>query len=465
MKYIALKYVVMIFAGCFVLSGCGIYNRYSRPEVNTEGLYRDTQTVDTLSEEATDTLSLAAVSWKKLFTDPLLQQLIDRGLEQNTDLNIARLRVEQAEALLLGAKLAYLPSVSLNPDGSLSGFDGSKASKAYNLSVSASWELDIFGKTTNARRGAQAAFEGSRAYRQAVQTQLVSTIADTYYTLLMLDRQLAINEQTLSTWESTIRAFEALKRAGESNQTAVLQAQANRIALESSIVSARESIRRLENQLSVLLGDVPQTVSRGELSAQSFPDSLAVGVPVQLLRNRPDVRQAEFSLAQAFYATNAARAAFYPSIILSGSAGWTNNAGGIVSNPGGLLWSAIGSLAQPLFNKGANIANLRIAKAQQEEAQLTFRQTVLDAGREVNDALTQWQSANQRLSLGQSHIETLREAVRQTELLMRFSSVNYLEVLTAQQSLLAAELSQVQNSFDRIQGVIRLYHALGGGEM
>lgn len=450
-----MKKIIIIFTGCLLFTGCGIYRQYSRPEVNTNGLYRDM--------DSTDSISLAAISWTELFTDPLLQELVTRGLEQNIDLNIARLRVEQAEALLLNAKLSYLPSIGFNPEGSIGAFDGSKPASAYNLSASASWELDIFGKTTNAKRGAQAAVEGSHAYRQAVQTQLISTIADSYYTLLMLDMQLAINQKTLITWESTIRTFEALKVAGESNETAVLQAKANRLALESSIVATKQNIREIENQLSVLLGEVPQAINRGELSAQSFPDSLAVGVPVQLLRNRPDVRQTEFSLAQAFYATNAARAAFYPSITLSGSAGWTNNGGGIVTNPGGLIWSAVGSLAQPIFNKGTNIANLRIAKAQQEEAQFLFQQTVLNAGKEVNDALTQWQTANERLDLGDRQITTLQEAVRQTELLMRYSSINYLEVLTAQQSLLAAELSQAQSGFDKIQGIIRLYHALGGG--
>lgn len=451
-----MKNILYIIIGCLLFSGCGIYRQYSRPEIKTDGLYRDI--------ESTDTVSLAALSWQELFTDSLLQRLITKGLEQNTNLSIARLRVEQAEALLLNAKLSYLPSVSLNPEGSLSSFDGFKAARAYNLSASASWELDVFGKITNAKRSAKAALESSQAYQQAVQTQLIATIADNYYTLLMLDRQLAINQDALLLWESTIKTFDALKNSGESNETAILQARANRLALESSIVSLKQSLYTLENQLSVLLGEVPQTITRGYFINQSFPDTLAVGVPLQLLSNRPDVLQAEFSLASASYATNSARSAFYPSITLSGSAGWTNSAGGLITNPGGWLLSAIGSISQPLFNQGRNIANLRIAKAQQEEAQLSFQQAILNAGQEVNDALSQWQSANERLVIGNLQIATLKEAVRQTELLMRYSSVNYLEVLTAQQTLLSAELSQVQNSFDKIQGIIRLYHALGGGK-
>ena len=207
----------------------------------------------------------------------------------------------------------------------------------------------------------------------------------------------------------------------------------------------------------------PQGIERSSLDEQIFPAEISVGVPLQLLANRPDVRQAEYNLAQAFYATNAARAAFYPSIILSGNAGWTNSGGGMILNPGKWLLGAVGSLAQPLFNKGANIANLRIAKAQQEEALLQFRQSLLDAGKEVNNALGQWQTARERIAIGKNQIAALQEAVRKTELLMRHSSTNYLEVLTAQQSLLAAQLTDAQDRFDEIQGVIELYHALGGG--
>lgn len=447
------RIIISSLAAC-LLAGCGIYKPYSRPEVETEGLYRDVP--------AEDTVTIASLSWRELFTDEHLQTLIETGLRQNTDLRIARLRTEAAEATLLNARLSYLPSVSLNPEGGISRYDG-ETSKTYNLGASASWELDIFGKVTNAKRGAKAALEGSRAYTQAVQTQLVATIADSYYTLLMLDCQLAISERTLDTWEKTVRTLEALKKSGGANDAAVLQARANRMTVASSVLSLHKSIRETENALSALLALPPQSIERGTLDEQHFPKEMSVGVPLQLLSNRPDVRQAEYNLAQAFYATNAARAAFYPNIILSGNAGWTNNGGGAILNPGKWLLSAIGSLTQPLFNKGTNIANLRIAKTQQEEATLLFQQSLLDAGKEVNDALVQWQTARSRTVIGGEQIATLQEAVRKTELLMRHSSTNYLEVLTAQQSLLAAELTDAQDRFDEIQGVINLYHALGGG--
>ena len=445
---------ILLWAVC-LMTGCSIYKPYSRPEVQIEGLYRDL-------EETRDTASIATLGWRNLFSDKNLQALIEKGLERNTNLRVAHIRVKAAEAVLMNARLSYLPSVVLTPDGSISGTEGAKAIKTYNLAASASWEIDLFGKVTNAKREALAALEGSRAYRQAVETQLIATIANSYYMLLMLDRQLIISEQTLITWKETEHSIEALKRAGKSNDAAVLQAKANRLALEASVVSIRKSIRETENVLSALLADTSHDIMRGALQKQQFPDTLSAGLPIQLLANRPDVRQAEWNLAQAYYATNAARSAFYPSLTLSGSTGWTNNVGGVVVNPGSWLFSAVGSLMQPLFNKGTNIANLRQAKALQEEALLLFQQSLLDAGKEVNNALTRWQSARIRMDYVNQQIMTLQEAVRKTELLMQHTSTNYLEVLTARQRLLEAELTQAQDKFEEIQGVIDLYHAVGG---
>lgn len=450
-----MRHILLTGIAALTLVSCGVYKPYSRPETETGGLYRDTVA-------AADTSTLAALSWRELFTDPNLQALIEQGLQHNTDLGIARLQIEEAEAVLMNARLSYLPSLSLSPEGGISRYDGSTA-KTYNLAASASWELDIFGKTTNAKRGAREALEGSRDYAQAVQTQLIATIADSYYTLLMLDRQLEIGEQTLQSWSGSVRTLEALKKAGQTNDAAVLQARANRMQLEASVVSIRKSIAETENTLSALLALPSQEIPRGTLEESVFPERLSTGVSLLLLSNRPDVRQAEHNLAQSFYNTNAARAAFYPSLTLSGTVGWTNNGGGVVMNPGKWLANAIGSLTQPLFNKGTNIANLRIAKARQEEAALRFRQSLLDAGKEVNNALSQWQAARQRIGIGTRQVTTLQEAVRKTELLMRHSSTSYLEVLTAQQSLLDAEQTQAQDRFDEIQGVINLYHALGGG--
>lgn len=439
------------------LSGCHIYRTYERPELSgVDSLYR----VPAMTE---DTMSLADFSWKELFTDTVLQQLIEKGIANNTDLNIARLKVREAEALLTSSKLAYLPSVSLTPQGTIKSIEGNSPTKTYNLAASADWELDIFGRLTNAKREAKAVLEQSQAYKQAVQTQLIATIANSYYTLLMLDKQLDISKRTAEIWAENLRVMKALKKAGQTTEMAVAQIEASKLSVDASLLSLEQQITEVENSLSSLLGVVPQRIDRSTLDMQSFPDTLSVGVPLQLLQRRPDVRQSEAALAESFYTTNRAYSAFYPAITLSGSAGWTNAAGAIISNPGEWLFSAVGALVQPLFNRGQNIANLKVAKARQEEALLTFRQTLLNAGTEVNDALLQWQVARRRLDLNRQQIISLQSAVRSSELLMRHSSQNYLEVLTARQTLLDAELSAVSDRFEEIQGVINLYHALGGG--
>ena len=438
-----------------MLTGCGTYSQYHRTGIRTENLYWN------LSVDI-DTTNIASMSWREMFTDRELQSLIEAGLEQNTDLNVARLRVEAAEAALMTAKLSYLPSLGINAEGGGSRYDGATA-KTYNVGATASWELDIFGKFTAAKRGAVVAWQGSRDYQQAVQTQLIATIADSYYTLALLDEQMSINNRTLENWRATVRTLEALKKVGKANEAGVLQAKANVMQLESSQLAICKSVSETENALSAILAMPSQPIERSSLDEASFPDTISIGVPLQLLSNRPDVRQAEMELAQAFYATHVARSAFYPNITLSGTLGWTNNGGGAITNPGQWLFNAIGSLTQPLFNRGTNIANLKIAQTKQEEAKLLFQQSLLNAGKEVNDALTTWQTAKSQYEINTRQVETLREAVRKTELLMSHSSTSYLEVLTTQQSLLSAEQAQAQDRFGEIQGIINLYHALGGG--
>lgn len=455
MKKLIILYCISAWVG---LGACSVYKSYERPDMPVvDSLYRQA------AATSADTTSIASLSWRELFTDPKLQALIETGLQNNTDLNIARLKVTEAEATLMTSRLAYLPSISFEPSGTLRSVDGNAMTKSYDIAASASWEVDIFGKLTNAKRGAKAALEQSEAYRQAVQTQLIATIANSYYSLLMLDAQLDISERTAANWGENVRAMKALKAAGDATELAVAQSEASKLSVDASIASLRQQIEQMENTLTALLGIAPQKIDRTTIGEQRFPTELAAGVPLQLLQRRPDVRQSEAALAQAFYATNAARAAFYPSITLSGSAGWTNAAGAAITNPGQWLFTAVGSLVQPLFNRGRNIANLRIAKAQQEEALLSFRQSLLDAGTDVNNALIQWQTARQRQQIDQQQILSLESTVRSSELLMQYSSQNYLEVLTARQTLLQAELTAVSDRFDEIQGVINLYHALGGG--
>lgn len=384
------------------LSGCAVYNQYRRPDVDAGDSFRNMPD---------DTATLASMPWRELFTDPKLQTLIEAGLERNTDLNVARLRVEEAEAALSAARLAYLPSLGLSAEGAVSKYG--EVAKTYNVGGTASWELDVSGRLTAAKRGSKAAWQASLDYRQAVRTQLVATIADSYYTLSMLDEQKEISTRTLESWRSTVRALEALKKAGSSNEAGVLQAKANVLRLEASLLSVDKSIAEAENALSAALAMPSGRIGRGSLAESSFPDSVSAGVPAQLLSNRPDVRQAEMELAQAFYSTGVARSAFYPNVTLSGTLGWTNNGGGVVLNPGQWLLNAVGSLTQPLWGRGMNAANLKAAKARQEESRLLFVQSLLNAGKEVNDALAAWQTTGSQIDVNAAMVETLREAVRQ----------------------------------------------------
>lgn len=457
--------IITVFLAATVLSGCHIYKAYERPEsVNpTDSIFRNNTFCDSVSVVSSDSSSISDLSWKELFTDTCLQKLIDSGLKNNTDLNIARLKVKEAEAFLLSSRLSYLPSLMLTPQGTVNKVGSNKATRTYDIAVAAEWEIDLFGKTLNNKRGAEAALAETDAYRQAVQTQLVATIANSYYTLLLLDKQLEISSETSLIWNENLRVMRALKKAGQATEMAVAQTEAGKLEIDASVVSLQRQINETENELSVLLAVSPQSIQRSSLDVQTFPENVSVGVPLHLLAKRPDIRQSEAQLAVAYYATNVARSAFYPGITLSGSAGWTNAAGSAISNPGQWLLNAIGSLVQPLFNRGQNIANLKIAKAQQEEALLNFRQSLLDAGAEVNDALVQWQSARSRIKLNEQQVVSLKSALKSAELLMKHSSQNYLEVLTARQSLLEAELNVASDRFDEIQGVINLYHSLGGG--
>ncbi len=449
--------IIISTVAALALSSCGIYTTYKPATEVPDDLYgREVAAADTFG-------NFSNLDWREIFTDPQLQALIEQGLQSNTDLQSARLRVEEAEATLMSARLAYLPSFALAPQGTVSSFDGGKATQTYSIPVTASWELDIFGRIRNAKRQAKALLEQSHDYRQAVRTQLISGIANTYYTLLMLDEQLAISIQTEKSWKETVESTRALMDAGLVNDAAVSQMEATYYSISTSILDLREQINQVENSLSLLLAETPHNIERGKLSGQSLPEHLAVGIPVQMLAGRPDVRSAEHALESAFYVTNQARSAFYPSIMLSGSAGWTNSAGSMIVNPGKFLASAIGSLTQPLFNRGANIAQLKIAKAQQEEARLAFQQSLLNAGSEVNDALMKYQTAKEKSDLYEKQLTALEKASESTSLLMTYGNTTYLEVLTARQSLLSARLTQVANRFAEIQGMISLYQALGGG--
>ncbi len=453
-----MKKTIITVATAALLSGCGLYKGYERPsDILTDGLYNADDT------QGGDSLGLASFAWREIFTDPQLQALIERGLAQNADLRGAQLQIEQSEAALKAAKWAYFPSFALAPQGSLAGVDWGKASQTYTIPASASWQIDIFGSLHNARKRAKAQLENSRAYRQAVQSQLIAAIANYYYSLAMLDDQLAISMETEKLWKENVETTRALMEAGQANMAAVSQTEANYYGICTQITDLRQQISDLGNEFSALLGEAPQKYDIGSIDDWTVPARMSAGIPAAALSHRPDVKVAETQLAVAYYATNESRAAFYPALNLSGIIGWTNDLGTAPVNPGKWIWNAMASLTQPIFQNGKLLAQYRISKAQQEQAKISFQQTLLDAGTEVNAALTKMQATGEKDGLYAKQIASLETAVKSTQALMANSSTNYLQVLTAQQTLLTAQMSQISNKFSQIQAVIELYQALGGG--
>lgn len=445
---------------CSVLLGsCHIYRNYQRPSgLPVDSLYRE-------PVSAADTASLGDLSWQEMFQDTLLQRLIRFGLEQNTDMQTALLRVDQAQAQLKAARLSFLPSLTLSPQGTVSRTDGQAAVKTYELPVQASWEIDLFGNLRNAKQATKATLLEQEAYCQAVRSELIATIANDYYTLLMLDSQIALSQATLEVWQDQVRTMELRLKVGDETENAVTQARASLYELEASHNDLLRQQREAENTLCTLLGVSYRPIERGSLSDQTFPEFLQTGVPVRLLSCRPDVVQAEMTLAGAYYTTNQARSAFYPNLTLSGSAGWTNALGEVVTNPGGWILSAVASLTQPIFNRGKLISNLRVSKDEEQIALLNYKQTLLSAGQEVNDALYAVGSAQVSLDKHTKQCTELQRSVQTAESLYRTGNASYLELLTARQSLLSAQLNVVQDSFTHCQSMINLYHALGGGRL
>lgn len=453
-----MKKIIMTITATALLSSCGLYKSYERPtDIKTDGLYK------TVITNEQDSLGLAVYSWKEIFTDPNLQTLIEKGLEQNTNLNNARLQIEQAEAVLKAAKWAFIPGFAFAPQGSLAGVNWGKASQTYTIPVAASWQIDVFGGLLNAKKRAKAQLENSEAYKQAVQSQLVSAIANYYYSISMLKEQLSLSLQTEKLWKENVKTTQALMEAGQSNKAAVSQTEANYYSICTQIADLKDEIIILENEFSALLGDAPQKYTIGSLNNWVSPQGISTGIPAIALSNRPDVKMAEQQLAIAYYATNESRAAFYPGINLSGAIGWTNQLGSAIVNPGKWIWNAAASLTQPIFQNGRIRAQYKISKAQQEQAKNSFQQKLLDAGTEVNNALTKVQTSIEKDELYGKQVSALETAVKSTQALMMNSSTNYLQVLTAQQTLLSAQMAQISNKFSQIQATIELYQALGGG--
>ena len=455
--------IITLMCATALLSSCHIYKAYDRPEdISAEGLYRDTALVNGTLEP--DTANFGNVPWREVFTDPQLQAYIEQALTNNADLRSAMLNVESAQAALMSSRLAYLPQLALSPQGTLTNWNkGEMTSKTYNIPVSASWQIDLFGQILNPKRAAQVSLKQAQFTQQAVQTQLIASTANIYYTLLMLDRQLEITENTADVLKKYVETMEAMYDYGNVNSAAIEQSRSAYAQVVASLSDLRQSLTETENAFCLILNEPAHAIERGVLENQVLPTDFSAGVPIQLLSNRPDVKAAEMSLAACYYNTNSARAAFYPQITLSGSAGWTNSSGAGIVNPGKLLASLIGSLTQPLFYRGANIARLKQAKAQEEQAKIAFQTALLSAGNEVSNALSLYQNTQEKVNSRTMQVNSARKAAEDTKELFNLGTSTYLEVLTAEQSYLSAQLSEVTDTFDQMQAVINLYQALGGG--
>ena len=451
----------MLFAASgLLLASCGLYNKYERPEVNTQGLVRDTLSLtDTLA--VNDTTSFGNLPWRSVFTDPQLQTLIQQGLDNNVDLLNAALSVKMIEAQLACAKLAFLPSIALTPQGTLSSFDGSKTTKSYQLPISASWNVDLFGNILSQKRSAQMQLLQAKDYQLAVKTNIITGVANLYYTLLMLDRQLEILTEMEGLTKETWDMMALQMKFGRARSTSVQSAEASYYSVQSQITDMKRQIREVENSLSLLLCQPGQAISRSKLYEQSLPSEFSTGVALQMLNNRPDVHAAEMSLAACYHDVQTARSRFYPSINITGSGIFTNNNGTV--NPGKWLLSAIGSLTQPIFANGQLVAGLKVAKAQQEQAFNNWQNAIYKAGNEVSNALVSYNSYDERSRLEQKQTDLYRQTVEDTRQLYKSSGSTYLEVISAQANLLNAEITKVTDDFYKMQAVVSLYSALGGG--
>ncbi|MRX38489.1 efflux transporter outer membrane subunit [Flavobacterium sp. LC2016-23] len=460
------KYILLVLAAA-LLSACSITKKYERPaSVSTEKLFRD--------DTAADTTTLATMPWQSVFKDAKLNALIQKGIDQNLNLKNAIENIIQAQATLRQSKLAYYPTLNLDANATHTkqseaglnfpaGININTLTTTYKLALSTSWEADIWGKLSSSKRAALSSYLATDAAKQAVQTQLISDIANNYFLLLSLDKQLEITKKTLESRIKNVETIKALKEGAIVTGAAVVQSEANRYAAEVLIPDLKQSIRETENALNILLGQAPGTIERGVLEDQVIPETIKVGVSSQLLENRPDVRQAEFNFRTAFESTNLARTYFYPSLTLTASGGFSNlQLKDFFSNS--VFYSLVGGLTQPLFNQGLNKARLTTAQSKQLQALNTFQQKLLTAGQEVSNSLYAYQMAVEKQDSRARQIESLEKAVDYTQQLLEYSSAtNYTDVLTSEQNLLSAQLSGVNDNLQKLQALVNLYRALGGG--
>ena len=459
-----MKKILTIAACSLMMASCGLYNKYERPDVNTQGLVRDVlNDGDTLTVNTDD--NFGNLPWREVFTDPQLQSLIDQALENNTDLRNAALNVKMMETALTCAKLAFLPSVAFAPQGTISQvqMDGASVSRTYQLPIAATWNVDLFGNLLSQKRSAQMKLLATKDYQVVVQTNIICGVANLYYTLMMLDEQLAIvtdmEQLTKETWDM----MQLQMQLGRARSTSVQTAEANYYSVQAKAASLRQQIREIENSMSLLLNEPGQQIPRGKFYSQNLPTEFSAGVGIQLLSNRADVHAAEMALAQCFYNTETARSQFYPNVKITGTAMFTNSLGGAIVNPGKWILSAVGSLTQPIFQHGQIVAGLKVAKAQLEQALNTFQNTILKAGNEVSNALVAYNTCDEKSKLDEKQVKIYEQTVEDTKLLYTSKGSTYLEVIQAQNGLLNARISKVTDDFNKMQAVVNLYQALGGG--
>ncbi|MBR5332496.1 MAG: TolC family protein [Muribaculaceae bacterium] len=454
-----MKYIATMTLSIAMLSSCGIYKKYETPQ-DGSALVAEYAKV---KEEAVDTNAFGNLRWEEVFTDPVLVDLINKALENNVNLQNAKLNVDIAQAQLKGAKLSYLPSVALAPSGSYSSFAGSDFIGTYQIPLAVSWEIDIFGKLLNNKRSAEVTVEQTKAYNQAVRSQIIGGVANCYYAIATIQRQIELYNETARLWAESIEVMKNLKLDGRLNEAAIVQSTASYYNLLATITDLEVSLNDTNNTMSLLLNVLPQKWSISSQAVMTMPNIVRAGVPMAELAARPDVYASEMELAKAFYATNLARAAFYPNLTISANGGFTNSAGSVIVNPGDWFIQLAGQLTAPLFSRGKNIATLEASKAAQKQAMNNFEYSLLNASAEVSDAMMVCQKSDEKVNLLNKQIENLEKSVEYTQELLTLGTSTYLEVLTAQQNLLAAQMSQLACEHTKTQAIINLYQSLGGG--
>ena len=456
----------LLITVAFTLQSCFVAKDYTRPDLQseTEALYR----TDNLP---TDSVSIADVSWKNLFTDQYLQQYIEEGLQNNMDVRIALQQMVAAEAYAKQGKAGYLPSASIGAnathqelsENSQFGSLFSGGLDTYDITANLSWEADIWGKIRSNKRATQAGYLQSVAGHQLIKTQLVSSIASTYYNLLALDAQLEITKQTIDTRESGVKTIKALKEAGQVTQVAVDQNIAQYNSARALQVDIETAIFKTENTLSILLGKTAQHFERSRLESQNIEQDIVLGVPATLLSNRPDVMAAEYGLIQSFELTNVANSNFYPSLTLTASGGFQSLELDKLLDANSLFATVVGGLTQPIFNQRKLKTAKEVAIAQQEQALLQFKKTLLVAGNEVSNALFSYEAETKKFEFRKNEVEALRTAETNSEELLKNGYANYLDLLTARESALNAELNIIDSKLQQFVAIVDLYEALGGG--